>query len=56
MGRVVAEFGDDNIRELVVRGYRILHVISGDICYVSAVIHGSRDLQVFLDPERLKTP
>ena len=29
-GRVVPEIGDESIREILYRGYRILHIVSGE--------------------------
>src|SRR5581483_4377303 len=52
-GSRVPEFDRDDIRELVVRPYRIIYAIRGDDCHVVAVIHGSRDLPALLDPNQL---
>lgn len=51
-GRVVPEFYDDTIRELIYGSYRIMYKISVDekICYIVAVIHGSRDILKHLKP------
>jgi addiction module RelE/StbE family toxin len=49
----VPEFDRDDIRELIVRPYRILYAIRRDECVVLAVIHGSRDLPSVLDPDEL---
>lgn len=43
-GRLVPEFGKDDIRELIYGSYRIIYVVRGKICYVTAVVHGSRDV------------
>lgn len=56
MGRVVPEFGEPHIRELVVRRYRIIYVIRDDTCYVSAVVYSGRDLATALRPEELENP
>jgi toxin ParE1/3/4 len=46
IGRRVPEFAQDHIRELVtVRPYRLIYVIRDDCCYVTAIIHSSRDLK-----------
>ena len=29
-GRVVPEIGDEAVREILYRGYRIMHIVSGD--------------------------
>jgi len=43
-GRLVPEFNDENIRELIYGAYRVIYVVRGLICYVTAVVHGSRDI------------
>ena len=49
-GRMVPEFQDKNIRELIYGSYRIIYQIRQNICYVVAVIHGSRDILMHLKP------
>ena len=49
-GRVVPEFRDENIRELIYGSYRIIYQIRQDTCHVVAVIHGSRDILIHLKP------
>ncbi|MDZ8096558.1 MAG: type II toxin-antitoxin system RelE/ParE family toxin [Nostoc sp. DedQUE05] len=41
-GRIVPEFGDDNIREKFVYSYRVIYRIQDDILTIAAVIHGKR--------------
>ncbi len=48
-GRLVPEFKEENIRELIYGSYRIIYVLRGKTCYVTAVIHGSRDILRQLD-------
>jgi plasmid stabilization system protein ParE len=43
-GRIVPEVGDGTIRELFVKGYRLLYKIGDDFVLVLGVIHGRRDL------------
>jgi addiction module RelE/StbE family toxin len=43
--RKVAEFDDENIRELVVYSYRIIYRLREDEVLIVAVIHGKRVLQ-----------
>lgn len=43
-GRIVPEYQDENIRELICGTYRIMYVIRENACYVLAVIHTRRDL------------
>lgn len=49
-GRVVPEFKNDAIRELIYGAYRIIYTIEDDTCYIVAVIHGSRDVLRHLAP------
>ncbi|GBD96824.1 MAG TPA: type II toxin-antitoxin system RelE/ParE family toxin [Nitrospirae bacterium] len=49
-GRIVPEFRDEKIRELIYGAYRIIYLIRSDICYITAVIHGSRDILRHLKP------
>lgn len=49
-GRVVPEFQDQNIRELIYGTYRIIYLIRQDVCYITAVVHGSRDILRHLKP------
>ena len=43
-GRIVPEVGDSTVRELFVKGYRLLYKIGDDFVLVLGVIHGRRDL------------
>lgn len=43
-GRVVPEFNDSNQRELLVASYRLLYRIADQIVFVTAFVHGARDL------------
>jgi len=42
---VVPEFNDPTVREIFVRGYRLLYTVSKDVVSVLAFIHGVRDLK-----------
>jgi len=42
MGRIVPEFGNQKIRELLVRPYRLVYEVSDDRVLVLALIHGAR--------------
>ncbi len=44
LGRVVPEAKDENIRELVQLGYRIIYRIDGQRIEILTIMHGSRDL------------
>lgn len=43
-GRLVPESDDDQTREVIVQGYRVMYSIETDRVLVLAVMHGSRDL------------
>lgn len=44
LGRVVPEFNDRSIRELIVREYRLIYRVEGDDVRILTLMHGSRDL------------
>jgi len=44
MGRVVPEFEEDAIRELIVYPYRVIYRVGTDRIVIAAIIHGARDL------------
>jgi len=44
LGRIVPDYQDEAIRELIVGDYRVVYRIVGDEVRVIAVVHGSRDL------------
>ncbi|NWF58142.1 MAG: type II toxin-antitoxin system RelE/ParE family toxin [Fischerella sp.] len=46
-GRIVPEFGNDNIREHLAYSYRIIYRIQGDIVTVAAVIYGKKLLDKY---------
>jgi plasmid stabilization system protein ParE len=41
-GRMVPEFGRPNLRELIVRPYRLVYRLQGDIIEVVTVFHAAR--------------
>lgn len=41
-GRVVPEYGRDDVREVFVMNYRIIHRLRGDTVEILTVHHGSR--------------
>jgi toxin ParE1/3/4 len=43
-GRVVPEFDQPNVRELLVQRYRLLYEVSAPEVQILAFIHGARDL------------
>lgn len=50
LGRVVPEFEQEALRELIMGSYRIIYEIRADTCYVEAVVHASRDLMRHYQP------
>lgn len=44
MGRVVPEYEDDTLRELVFQGYRVVYKIDDEGVRVILVLHSARDL------------
>jgi toxin ParE1/3/4 len=49
-GRVVPEFGDDNIREVFAYSYRIIYRVEGETVTIAAVVHGKRPVELELQP------
>ena len=49
-GRVVPEFGEENIREKLVYSYRIIYRIQNETITIAAVIHGKRLLELDVQP------
>jgi toxin ParE1/3/4 len=45
MGRIVPEYEDASLRELLFHGYRIVYGIDGDSVRILLVLHAARDLQ-----------
>jgi toxin ParE1/3/4 len=41
-GQTVPEFGDESIRELLVKPYRVVYKVTDDHVFILAFIHGSR--------------
>jgi plasmid stabilization system protein ParE len=50
-GRVVPEFGREDIRELIVGNYRVVYLLIGDAVRIVTIHHGARMLR--LGPDRL---
>jgi len=45
MGRMVPEFGREDLREVVFRSYRVVYQMHADSVTILRVVHGARDLQ-----------
>lgn len=43
-GRVVPEYGREDLREIIFESYRIVYRLRGEVIEVAAVIHGARQL------------
>jgi plasmid stabilization system protein ParE len=52
-GRLVPEFNDETLREVIAQNYRVLDHYDGNDVGVLAVIHGGRDLRLERLPEHL---
>lgn len=50
-GRIVPELGDESIRELFVRRYRLIYKVRDRSVSVIAFIHGARDMRALWDRE-----
>ena len=51
-GRVVPELGNPNIRELLIRDYRLIYSIEKFRVVILALIHGARDLRRLWEREK----
>jgi toxin ParE1/3/4 len=51
LGRIVPEFNDDRLRELIFRGYRIVYEVEGSLVTVLRIVHGARDIRGLADRE-----
>jgi len=49
-GRVVPEFGDENIREVFAYSYRIIYLLEGETVTIAAVVHGKRPVELEIQP------
>ncbi len=55
-GRVVPELQDPNIRELLVRSYRLMYEVRGRDVRILALVHQARDFARFARDLRLQPP
>ena len=51
-GRMVPEFNDPGIRELLVGSYRLIYQVTKPAIHIIGFIHGARDLWALWDRER----
>ena len=45
-GRIVPEFGDENLREKFAYNYRIIYRVQGQTVTIAAVVHGKRPIEL----------
>lgn len=50
-GRVVPELSDPNVRELLIREYRLIYSIEPSRIVILALVHGARDLKTLWEKE-----
>lgn len=43
-GRIVPEYGDENLREKIYNNYRIVYRIRGELIEIVAICHGAKPL------------
>jgi toxin ParE1/3/4 len=51
-GRIVPEFNDPLIRELIVKSYRLIYKVTEQTTYILGFIHGARDLSALWERDR----
>ena len=44
IGRVVPEFGQESLREVIFHGYRVVYQLRGDSVTILRVVHGARNM------------
>ncbi|MBI5199504.1 MAG: type II toxin-antitoxin system RelE/ParE family toxin [Nitrospirae bacterium] len=47
-GRIVPEFGDENLREKIYENYRIVYRLKGEYLEIVTICHGAKPLQNIL--------
>jgi plasmid stabilization system protein ParE len=52
-GRMVPEFGDETVREVIYESYRLIYLVRGDSCFVAAILHASREILRHFNPDML---
>jgi plasmid stabilization system protein ParE len=50
-GRLVPELGNSEIRELLIRDYRLIYTIEESRIVILALVHGARDLMTLWEKE-----
>src|SRR4051812_30998139 len=54
MGRVVPEYQREDIRELIVKPYRVLYRVHGEDCLIQGVFHSKQNLTAHFFPDDLE--
>ena len=49
-GRVVREFGQENIREVFAYSSRIIYRVEGETVTIAAIVHGKRPVELEVQP------
>jgi plasmid stabilization system protein ParE len=55
-GRIVPEFEDPQVRELILHSYRLIYYVADDMIHVMGLIHGARDLRSLWEREGRHPP
>ena len=45
IGRIVPEYGEENLRERIYQNYRVVYELMGSRVEIVAVVHGARDFR-----------
>ncbi|MEO5957249.1 MAG: type II toxin-antitoxin system RelE/ParE family toxin [Nitrospiraceae bacterium] len=48
IGRIVPEFNQQDLREVIAGNYRILYLVKDDSLFIFRIVHGARDLQALV--------
>lgn len=51
LGRKVPEFNQDDLREFIFRGYRVVYSVGESFVTILRVVHGARDMRRLADRE-----
>jgi len=51
MGRVVPEYGMEDLREVIVAPYRVLYIVKVDVVRIVGILDSRRDLRRHFHPE-----
>ncbi|MBA5867443.1 MAG: type II toxin-antitoxin system RelE/ParE family toxin [Nitrospira sp. CR1.3] len=51
IGRIVPEFNRPDLREVILRGYRIVYLLQNGEILILRVVHGARDLSTLVHRE-----